>query len=898
MFIIFKQVTGGTGVDLTHDAGANVVTISANSNNIRDIARGNLSFTTGAAGYTSGTGQFAIPGTSDHITEGSTNLFFTNERVDDRVGALVVGGANITATYDDAAGTLTIDSDHVADITEVTAGAGLTGGGTNGALTIDVVGGTGITANANDIAITNTGVTAGTYGSNASTVSNFTVNAQGQLTGAANHAISITSNQVTDFGEAVDDRVNVLVSGGANITVTYDDGAGTFVIDNDLTGDVTGVVAGAGMTGGGTSGDVTVNAIGGDGITVNANDIQVDSTVVRTSGAQSIAGAKTFTSDMVISSTDATDAAGPQLQLYRNSASPADADYLGQIAFQGENDADQSTLFAKITGKILDASDGSEDGGIEFAAQKAGTQTILARLRSNKFELLNSTELEVAGLTYPTADGTANQVLSTDGNGNLSFVDVTAIGGTVTGVVAGDGLTGGGVSGSVTLNVVAGTGMTVNANDIAIDLKDEDNMASNSATHAASQQSIKAYVDSQVASKDALSELSGTTDDITEGSTNLYYTDARADARATLRINAATTDNISEGSSNLYFTDARVQAVSINNVVEDTTPQLGGNLDINGHNILYGDNEKALFGDGPDLEIYHDSNNSYITDVGTGSIFIRSGTTYITNANGTKTSIATNSGAGQTIYYNNNVTLETVDGGAKVTGNLEVTGDFVTADTDNLSEGSTNLYYTNARVDARITKAAIDALNVDADTLDGIDSASFLRSDAADTHTGTIMPASDNAIDLGGASNRYNDVYAVTFQGTATSAQYADLAENYLGDATYEVGTVVEFGGDAEVTASSKEGSPAVAGVVSTDPAYLMNAGLEGSNITTVALRGRVPVKFTEPVRKGDVLIASEKPGLAKAAPFRGYQTPAASIVGKAISDHRGMGEGVIEILV
>ena len=369
-------------------------------------------------------------------------------------------------------------------------------------------------------------------------------------------------------------------------------------------------------------------------------------------------------------------------------------------------------------------------------------------------------------------------------------------------------MTGGGVSGSVTLNVVAGTGMTVNANDIAIDLKDEDNMASNSATHAASQQSIKAYVDSQVASKDALSELSGTTDDVTEGSTNLYYTDARADARATLRINAATTDNISEGSSNLYFTDARVQAVSINNVVEDTTPQLGGNLDINGHNILYGDNEKALFGDGPDLEIYHDSNNSYITDVGTGSIFIRSGTTYITNANGTKTSIATNSGAGQSIYYNNAVTLETVDGGAKVTGNLEVTGDFVTADTDNLSEGSTNLYYTNARVDARITKAAIDALNVDADTLDGIDSASFLRSDAADTHTGTIMPASDNAIDLGGASNRYNDVYAVTFQGTATSAQYADLAENYLGDATYEVGTVVEFGGDAEVTACLLYTSP------------------------------------------------------------------------------------------
>ena len=134
--------------------------------------------------------------------------------------------------------------------------------------------------------------------------------------------------------------------------------------------------------------------------------------------------------------------------------------------------------------------------------------------------------------------------------------------------------------------------------------------------------------------------------------------------------------------------------------------------------ILYADNEKAIFGDGPDLEIFHDGTDSYITDVGDGSIKIRSGTTYITNAAGSKVSIQTNSGAGQLIYFNNSLRLETVDGGAKVTGNLEVTGNFVTATTDNLSEGSTNLYHTNARVDARITKAAIDALNVDADTLD------------------------------------------------------------------------------------------------------------------------------------------------------------------------------------
>ena len=64
------------------------------------------------------------------------------------------------------------------------------------------------------------------------------------------------------------------------------------------------------------------------------------------------------------------------------------------------------------------------------------------------------------------------------------------------------------------------------------------------------------------------------TDDLSEGSSNLYFTNARADAR----ILAATTDDLSEGSSNLYYTDARSQTVSINNVVEDTSPQLNNSI--------------------------------------------------------------------------------------------------------------------------------------------------------------------------------------------------------------------------------------------------------------------------------------------------------------------------------
>jgi hypothetical protein len=95
---------------------------------------------------------------------------------------------------------------------------------------------------------------------------------------------------------------------------------------------------------------------------------------------------------------------------------------------------------------------------------------------------------------------------------------------------------------------------------------------------------------------------------------------------------------------------------------------------------------------------------------------------------------------------------------------------------------------------------------------------------------------------------------ANVFNGTATSARYADLAEKYLTDNDYEVGTVVMVGGEKEVTACTF-GSRAI-GAVSGNPAYMMNSGLEGG--TYIALKGRVPVKVTGRVKKGDRLIASE----------------------------------------
>ena len=133
---------------------------------------------------------------------------------------------------------------------------------------------------------------------------------------------------------------------------------------------------------------------------------------------------------------------------------------------------------------------------------------------------------------------------------------------------------------------------------------------------------------------------------------------------------------------------------------------------------------------------------------------------------------------------------------------------------------------------------------------------------------------------------------AGTITATSTSAQYADLAENYTADADYEAGTVVSFGGDAEVTANGADMDRRVAGVVSTDPAHLMNADCAGEHVVALALQGRVPCKVTGPVAKGDIMVAAGN-GMARAE----ADPKVGTVIGKALEAHEG-GEGVIEVAV
>jgi trimeric autotransporter adhesin len=155
------------------------------------------------------------------------------------------------------------------------------------------------------------------------------------------------------------------------------------------------------------------------------------------------------------------------------------------------------------------------------------------------------------------------------------------------------------------------------------------------------------------------------------------------------------------------------------------------------------------------------------------------------------------------------------------------------------------------------------------------------------TYSSNIVPISNAAaVNIGTSSNWFNNVY-----GTAIHALYADLAERYTSDQQYPPGTVVIFGTDTEVTASKTANDTKVAGVVSTNPAYTMNAGVNGVD---VALQGRVPCQVTGTVNRGDLMVTSSIPGVAMASssPVIG------SVIGKALGFHTGSNVGVIEVVV
>ena len=129
--------------------------------------------------------------------------------------------------------------------------------------------------------------------------------------------------------------------------------------------------------------------------------------------------------------------------------------------------------------------------------------------------------------------------------------------------------------------------------------------------------------------------------------------------------------------------------------------------------------------------------------------------------------------------------------------------------------------------------------------------------------------------------------------GSKLNATYADLAERYTADNCYEPGTVLVFGGSQEVTLANRDMDTAVAGIVSTNPAFTLNSELESAYVVNLALIGRVPTKVVGPIRKGDLIVSTYNGiGRSERNPKIG------SVIGKSLEDYYSESVGIIEIVV
>jgi hypothetical protein len=157
----------------------------------------------------------------------------------------------------------------------------------------------------------------------------------------------------------------------------------------------------------------------------------------------------------------------------------------------------------------------------------------------------------------------------------------------------------------------------------------------------------------------------------------------------------------------------------------------------------------------------------------------------------------------------------------------------------------------------------------------------------------SLTPYANNTYNLGTTTANWATVYAVTFSGTSTTAKYADLAENYEADCELTPGDVVVFGGFKEITIANQSHDTRIAGVVSTQPAYLMNSANPGYPI---ALTGRVPCMVKGPVDKGDLLVASEYAGVAQKL-FKTLYEPGC-VIGKSLEKINSDETKLIEVVV
>ena len=420
---------------------------------------------------------------------------------------------------------------------------------------------------------------------------------------------------------------------------------------------------------------------------------------------------------------------------------------------------------------------------------------------------------------------------------------------------------------------------------------------------------------------------------------------------------------------------AQLTGVASGDIVADTSPQLGGDLASNGNDILFADNDKAIFGAGSDLQIYHSGSDNIIEGVADEYLFIKHDNLLVRDL-GNKDQIRTAKNGAVTLYYNSGSKVATTDTGIDVTGNITVSGTVDGVDVLTIGNKVNGIEASADVTDATNVGTSLTAFSTSTDDAPGdlipiydVSASAWKKMTIANAALGGAQGSKGQKGEVGGDggagskgqkgevggaggagskgqkgevgstggaggagskgqkgevgtfgggnititnqailsnatsnwtgdpgtqgkiqyhSNRWyivsdassdrivqfrrngTDVSYVdnsgVYQGTATSANWSDLAEKYKADAVYEAGDLVGIGGAEEITKYTKD--IPFAGVISEKPGVRMNCNEENMDDPLwpyVCLKGRVPVKINGTAIKGDYIITDDN-GKAKSS--------------------------------